>query len=383
MTAATPTAVVVGGGIAGLACAVGLHQQGWEVSVLERAAGSHVAGAGITLWPNALRALDVLGLGDAVEARGAVQRAGEVRTSRGRRLSTLDGAAMTRELGRPAVAVHRADLQEVLLGALPDDAVRTGVDVVGATADGTVRTARDGDVAADLVVAADGIGGTVRRALWPDAPSPLYTGFTAWRAVSEVPVERVTTTWGAGTEFGSMPIGGGRTYWFAAARAPERERHDDERAHLLDRLAGWPDDVRSLVAGTPADAVLRNDLRRLPRPPRTLVDGRVVLVGDAAHAMAPNLGQGGCQALEDAAVLTLACADAGRHLPERLGWYERERLPRVTAVMRASYWAGTAGPYVTHPVALRVRDALVAHAPASAATRQLVRVGGWRPSRPG
>uniref|UniRef100_UPI00037861E1 FAD-dependent oxidoreductase n=1 Tax=Saccharomonospora halophila TaxID=129922 RepID=UPI00037861E1 len=162
-----PDAIVVGGGIGGLSAAVGLRQAGWRVTVAERAPELTEVGAGITLWPNALRALDELGVGEALRPLLAPQASGGLRDPHGRAITRIDGAEFGRRLGRPLVGLHRARLVEILRAALPDDALRTGTEVVAVTTDGEVSY-RDGDTArADLVVGADGLGSRVRAALWP------------------------------------------------------------------------------------------------------------------------------------------------------------------------------------------------------------------------
>ncbi|MGW2995371.1 FAD-dependent monooxygenase, partial [Streptomyces sp. NPDC001193] len=178
---------VVGGGIGGLAAAVALHRRGWRVEVLERAGDFTELGAGISLWPNALRALEVLGLAGAVRALGAVEATGGVRDRRGRWLSRTDNAELARRFGHPLVVLHRADLLRVLREALPADSLRSGSEVSTIRDEGnrSVVVHRGGESRPDLVVGADGLHSAVRRALWPDAAGPRYAGYTAWRMVTE------------------------------------------------------------------------------------------------------------------------------------------------------------------------------------------------------
>jgi 2-polyprenyl-6-methoxyphenol hydroxylase-like FAD-dependent oxidoreductase len=197
----TRTALVAGGGIGGLSAAIGLRRSGWEVTVLERVTSLRPVGAGLVLQANGLRCLDALDLGAAVRDRGAEDTVGGTRRSDGRWLARIPAGAMDRILGTPAVGIHRAALQEILLGALPDGTVQTGAEVTGVTADGAV-TYRAGDrtvrTVADLVVGADGIRSVVRRLLWPEAAAPVHVGVTAWRGTPRR--GPVTSTWrSAGT----------------------------------------------------------------------------------------------------------------------------------------------------------------------------------------
>lgn len=176
------TAVVVGGGIGGLAAAVALRRVGIPALVLERAPELTEVGAGLSLWSNALAALDALGLPD-VRAAGTLQASGGLRTWRGRVLTASSGAALEQHAGVQVLVVHRAHLQQRLRAALPDDAVVLGAEVFAVDAgSGAVRyRTAEGErvLPASVVVAADGVHSLVRRLVQPDAPEPVYAGFTA------------------------------------------------------------------------------------------------------------------------------------------------------------------------------------------------------------
>src|SRR5690349_18522285 len=181
-------AVVIGGGIGGLTAAAALHRDGWQVTVLERARSLEPVGAAISLAPNALRALDVIGIGEEIRDLAAWQGDGGLRTPHGRWLTRTSAAATAERFGGPLVLLHRATL---LASLLPPDAIRTTAEASLVDPGGTGRPARvgtpEGDLEADLVVAADGIHSGVRRTLFPDHPGPVYSGFTTWRVVLPVP----------------------------------------------------------------------------------------------------------------------------------------------------------------------------------------------------
>jgi 2-polyprenyl-6-methoxyphenol hydroxylase-like FAD-dependent oxidoreductase len=329
-------AVVIGGGIGGLTAAVALHQGGWDVTVLERAPSLEPVGAGISLAPNSLRALDVIGAGDEIRELAAWQGDGGLRTPSGRWLSRTDAAVVAERFGGPLVLLHRATLINSLAARLPSEAVRTGVAATVADPGDAGRPARvstrDGglaDLEADLVVAADGIQSAVRRTLFPRHPGSVYAGFTTWRVVIPVPGVEFASheTWGPGRIWGSHPLKDGRVYAYAAAVTPAGERApDDEKAELLRRYGDWHDPIPAILAAARPEDVLRHDVHHIAEPLPAYHHGRVALVGDAAHAMQPTLGQGGNQAVEDAIVLAAYCDD--------LAAYTAARLPRTTAVAR-------------------------------------------------
>ncbi|MFE0983175.1 FAD-dependent monooxygenase [Streptomyces rochei] len=379
---ATKRAVVIGGGIGGLTAAAALHLRGLRVTVLERAPSLRPIGAAISLSPNALRALDVIGLGDEIRDLAAWQGDGGLRTPGGRWLSRSNAEAAAARFGGPLVLLHRATLIDHLTARLPGGAVRTAADALLADPGDRDRPARvrtpEGELEADLVVAADGIHSAVRATLFPDHPGPVYSGFTTWRVVIPVPGADFASheTWGRGRIWGTHPLKDGRVYAYAAAVTPAGGHAADERAELLHRYGDWHHPVPAVLAAARPEDVLRHDVHHIAEPLPAYHRGRVALVGDAAHAMPPTLGQGGNQAIEDAIVLA--------HHHDDLSAYTAVRLPRTTAVARQAVKVARLN-LMTNRAGVVVRDAALAalsKAGPALFLRSFDGIADWRPPQP-
>ncbi|MGK5742179.1 FAD-dependent oxidoreductase [Micromonospora sp. URMC 103] len=382
------SAVVVGAGIAGLCAAIGLRRRGWEVTVLERTPHLGPVGAGLTLMANGLRGLDALGVGASVRGAGLADAPGGVRTPTGRWISRVDGAAMTRMLGTTAVGIHRATLHEILCEALPADCLLTGAEVVDVVPGPPPRVTyrhdgRETSAEPDLVVAADGINSRVRGRLWPDLPPPVYSGSTAWRGVTDLPWRGDLATaisWGRGSEFGVVPLVDGRVYWYAAVNA-DAGRHSpggDEMRMVRTLFDAWHHPIPALLDATEAAAVIRTDIYHLGTPLPSYRAGAVVLLGDAAHAMTPFLGQGANQAIEDAVVLASVCDPAG-DVVAALTAYDAQRRPRSQRVARAALQIGRFGQQLSNPVAVGLRNTAMRLTPPRIALRSMAGHADWNP----
>ncbi|MFE3327930.1 FAD-dependent monooxygenase [Streptomyces sp. NPDC059176] len=383
-------AVVVGGGIGGLTAAVALHQQGWDATVLERATGLSPVGAGISLAPNSQRALDTIGLGDRIRSLAAWQGEGGLRTPDGRWLNRMDSTVTSERYGGPLVLLHRATLVDILVDRLPGTAVRTGspatlVDAGDAERPAVVGTP-DGPLEADLVVGADGIHSAVRRALFPGHPGPRYSGFTTWRTVVPAPDRPFTPheTWGRGRLWGTQPLRDGRVYAYAAACAPAgAQARDGERAALVRLFGDWHDPVPAVLAAAEG-RVVRHDVHHMADPLPAYHQGRVALLGDAAHAMQPTLGQGGNQAIEDAVVLVHHIGQAPGAAVDGLAAYTADRLPRTMAVVRRATRTGQLAMLRSAP-AVALRNRLIAAASRlgpGVVLRGMDGIADWRPPGP-
>jgi 2-polyprenyl-6-methoxyphenol hydroxylase-like FAD-dependent oxidoreductase len=352
--------LIAGGGIGGLATAIALGRAGHDVRVFERAPEIREVGAGISLWANAIRALDELGLRPAIDAASISYEVAGLRAADGSIISSISAAEMHRLLGVPVVIMHRADLLAALVAAVPASNISYGAACTAVVDRGEAIEIELSDgrrVRGDVLVGADGLHSVVRAALHGAEP-PRYAGCTAWRAVVPFETSGVLAgeTWGGdGSLFGLVPISGKRVYWYAAMNVPEGGRSPHPKAELKAAFGGWHAPIGALIDAADEAGILRNDIYDRPVL-RTWSRGRATLVGDAAHPMTPFMGQGACQALEDAVMLG-RCLSDGAGVAAALREYERRRIPRANAFVTRSRLAGRIAR-VRHPLLAAMRNAL-------------------------
>ena len=366
--------VIAGAGIGGLTLGCALARAGRPFVIFERAEQLRPVGAGIALSQNAFSALAHLELEQAARAAGQELTEAVICDQTGRALITSQVKQVAE--GGSTVAMARADLQAVLLNAL-GGLVETGrsVRAYRARPGGVIVEMEDGaEIKADLLVGADGLHSSVRRVMRGSEPL-RYAGYTSWRALVddvELPrADRFTESWGPGHRFGIAPIGPRRVYWFAVADAPAGE-HDagDPRPDLLARFAGWHAPVEALISTATPERIVRTDIYDRP-PIETWIEGYVALLGDAAHPMTPNLGQGGCQAIEDAVVLGSALATRP-DVPSALLHYQQRRLPRANSFVNRSWRFGQLAHLRTGPMRW-LRDKALRAIPVKLTARAAIR----------
>ena len=343
---------VVGGGIGGLATAVALRRSGHEVQVFERRESREDlhAGGGVVLWHNGVAALRRLGLAESVEKIAPTLENHEFRSWRGGVLASWPVGDAGRSLKLPALSVSRAALHRLLTDAA-GDVLALGRRCTGFEQGShgvQLRFADETTADFDVLIGADGVGSAVRtQLLGRSAPRPA--GYTAWQAVVPCRVTRhgsdgvLTNIWGRGLRFMSFRIDAGDlVYWDAIVAHGAADRAGESpQEMLLRRFDGWHAPVSELIAMTPEATIAPIEVADR-RPAAQWGAGRVTLLGDAAHPMTFNLGQGACQALEDAVVLADAIGNA-TDIGTALREYERRRMARTADMIVTARRIGAAG----------------------------------------
>lgn len=365
--------LVAGGGIGGLTLAALLRRRGRNVLVLERASHFAPVGAGLVLQPNAIKALRRCGLETAVVGRGVAMQRMEIRDLGGRVLSSFTASTFVERFGAGAVGFHRATLHAALLERVEASSLRLSAGVRSCTeiAAGVAVELETGErVEGAALVGADGLRSAVREHLIHDG-EPRYSGYTSWRGVTSRrslwPAGVMSESWGHGARFGLVAIDGDRLYWFATANALPGGRYDG-KAELLDRFSTWHEPIPATIESTPDDAILRTGISDREPLPRWGA-GRMTLLGDAAHPMTPDLGQGGGQAIEDAVVLD-ACLSANEDYVAAFRDYESRRLARTGRVVREARRFGRMGQ-IENAGLCSLRNVVVRTMPASFTLRSL------------
>lgn len=336
--------IIIGGGIGGLAAAIALTREGHDVKVLEKAPEPRPLGAGISLQPNAMQALGLLGLTDQIAARGYEAQLARLRLASGKVVKEFDFSPYLHKYGYLPATIHRADLFDILhQAALNADAEicfglrfkkflesEQGVEVC--CEDGSAHTC-------DALIGADGIHSLVRAQLWGEQ-STRYAGYVCWRGIVDEP-ELVNATdemhefWGEGARFGYMRCSPDKIYWFATKTSPNDQA---PLSNWQQTYQGWPHPIAKLIEATPPNQIAYHPIcDRAPLFPWSR--GRVTLLGDAAHPMTPNFGQGGAQAIEDAVVLAKKIANIDQPVAA-FQRYERHRNGRTRALVNGARQLG-------------------------------------------
>ncbi len=366
---------IIGAGIAGLTTAVALKEKNIDTVLFEASAEIKAVGAGLGLAANAIKAFDVLGLKADLIHRGRLLNALTIYDHYGKVITNTGTQNVVNKYGEDNFTIHRADLHAFLCDQLPQHTVYTGKRLTAITQDArcvTLQFHNQTSFTADYVIVADGVHSTARQQLIPNA-KPRYAGYTCWRAVinhSSLQTHNVSEIWGPKGRFGIVPLKADSIYWFACINSPRNnpELKKYKVQDLLNQFNGYPAEVEIVLKETKDKDLIWNDIIDL-NPIDRFAFGRIVLIGDAAHATTPNMGQGACQAIEDAVCLAEAMTKHS-DFQNAFRAFERLRLKRVHWVTHTSWKLGKVAQ-LSNPVLSALRNAVFRVLPASFSEKQL------------
>ncbi|GGM22106.1 monooxygenase [Pseudomonas asuensis] len=333
--------IIIGAGIGGLTAAIALQQQGHRVRLFDRKPELTPAGSAISIWPNGVKVLNALGLGDAIAAASGDMQTMSYSDREGKLLTRFSLQPLYETVNQTARPIARTALQRILLATAGEHNVTLGISCDFAEQrDGkTIAHFSDGSqLAADLLIAADGTHSKLRDLVTGQKTERRYCGYVNWNGRIEATSDLAPLTeWaqfvGDHKRVSLMPMGGGLFYFFFDVPLPAGT--PNERSHYKEELSehfqGWAEPVRRLVERLDPATIARVEIHDI-EPLTSLINNRLVLLGDSAHAMAPDLGQGGCQAMEDAWVLAQLLTQH-EDLSRALKAYDEARLERVASIV--------------------------------------------------
>ena len=332
-------AIVIGGGIGGACAAIALKRFGIETAVYEAVKEIKPVGAAISIWPNGVKCLNYLGMKDALRALGGQMRFMAYKEyQQGQTMTRFSMDPLIQSVGEQPYPAARAELQAMLLDTYGRDRVQFGKRVthVEESADSVTAWFDDGTSATgDLLIAADGTHSIIRQHVLGYATERRYAGYVNWNGLVEIdesiaPADQWTTFVGEGKRVSLMPVSGNRFYFFFDVPLPKGLPQDRTtvRDDLQGYFTGWAEPVQKLIRQIDPQTTNRVEIHDID-PFMQLVKGRIALLGDSGHSTTPDIGQGGCAAMEDAVVLANMLQTNSLGIEDALLRYQEKRAYRV------------------------------------------------------
>ncbi|GAB3716413.1 FAD-dependent monooxygenase [Spirosoma flavus] len=369
---------IVGAGIAGLTTAIALRQIGIQPTIYEAAPIIKPLGAGLGLAANAVKAFQKLGIAESILNAGRLLDAFVILDQHGRTITRTDSKAISQKYGIDNFTIHRAELHCELLSHLGDTPIVTSKRAIQTVQnngrviihfdDGTEQTT-------DYLIVADGIHSPIRQQLLPGS-QPRYANYTCWRSVidnTDLNLSEATETWGPNGRIGLVPLTNNRLYWFACINAQpnDPQLRQYTTSDLLRVFGDYHAPIPQVLDRTDNQKLLWHDVYDL-KPLSQYTFDNIVLIGDAAHATTPNMGQGACQAIEDAVVLADELKKGGS-VPDAFNRFEQRRLKRTHYITDNSRRIGQIAQ-TQSPVFAWLRNSVFRLLPSSVNEQQLKRV---------
>jgi FAD-dependent urate hydroxylase len=338
---------IIGGGIGGLTAAIALQQRGFAVKVYEAAPEIKAVGAGLWVAPNAINIFERLGIASEVEAAGNQLETSCLGDNKGNTLTGVDFSKIVAKYAHGTTTIHRGTLQNILLKNVKPNTIETNYRLknVKNTEGGIYLDFDNGKtVHCDILIGADGIHSVVRKHLFGEIPL-RYSGQTCWRGIAKMQMHKPKHTaelWGTkgGLRAAYTQINPEEVYWYITDKVKKGFKipQNDIKLYLKNLVAEFSSEIQKAIENTENQHIIHSDLFDIKPLPNWYKDN-IVLIGDAIHATTPNLGQGACQAIEDAYYLA-ACLSKNSALSEAFSAYQTKRKPKADFVIKTSYQLG-------------------------------------------
>ncbi len=339
---------IIGGGITGLTTALALRKLGIESVVYEQAVELNEIGAGIWLQPNAIKVLDWLGIKDKIKKQGTELNKMEITNNQLIPFKKIKSEVVQDEDGNKTIAIHRAKLQNILYNeVLKSNEVHLNKKYIGHKfgSGGGHLHFENGEVPVDLILGADGIDSSVRNALFPNS-STRNSGQVCWRGISKMNLPDSLKSlgqeaWGKQIRFGFSQIEEGEVYWFAVANIEHLKKieNQERKNYITSLFQGFSPVINKLITNTESTNIHQATLQDLKRLP-TWHNDKVCLLGDAAHATTPNMGQGACQGIEDAFYISKCLSKSPQNVEEAFEVFQLKRRKKVDYIVNTSWQFG-------------------------------------------
>lgn len=366
---------IIGGGVAGLAAAIGLQSINSDFVLFEQSELLKGIGAGFGLAANAMQALDYLGLKEDIQKIGQHVRSYNILDQHGNILLAPDTDSLQQQYNQDNFTIHRADLHEYLLSKIPQEKVilkKRAVKFEKKSDYITIHFEDSQQHNCRYLIIADGIKSPLRQQLLPQS-TPRYSGYTCWRATidnSIIQLDKGSETWGKSGRFGLTPLVNNRIYWYACVNSTPNNATfknytiEDLAKHFKDYHPIIPEVLRH----TRNEDLIWNDIIDI-KPLKHLAYDNILLIGDAGHATTPNMGQGACQALEDVAVL-IDELKRKHEVKKAFISFEKRRLARTKYITDTSKFIGEVAQW-DNPLLIATRNFILKHSPSKWSQRSL------------
>lgn len=361
---------IIGGGIGGLAAAAGLHKIGIKAHVYEQASTFKPLGAGIGIGSNVMLDLHDLGVAEDILKKGMTLDEQRFLNDDFKVMNSIDFTMLKKRFGEENITIQRADLHKALFAAVDSTYFHFNKQVkqFKQTSEKVFLTFVDGSKeVVDYVIAADGIDSIFRQTLIPKS-IPRYAGYTCWRGITknnnEVPLHLSSEAWSKHGRFGWASLYNGDVYWFACVNAKENDSYyrSLDKQGVANEFAHYPSTVKKIIQETDDDYFLHHDIYDI-KPLSTYIYDRICLLGDAAHATTPNMGQGAGQSIEDAYELMVALKNT-HTIVDAFRKYDRNRVKKANKVIKLSRQIGWAAQW-ENPFLIAFRNTVFPFIPKS------------------